>query len=377
MEKTNQESSIDINTYFSESFNTDENKYLPEFDTTIKNLLASEISGYSNLQIILVGRKSKSLFQPYIKQISETNALRQIEIIQIYSHTAHPLVRIVSPLCNHGKNKTEINQNKEVDDNTMETIILVDAINHGNEIRTVLEHYEDTKILKICGYLANKKTLSGLRKNHTDIQFSFVKIAEELDNYNAEQDRLQLIYQNRLIPIDSDHPYKIYALKFQIGAEDIKAYIISVLHPLVTDENEIQENQLLAKNIFSYTAELDYTNICAKFPELQSDKYNVDVIKIRFKIDETTSKMCITAMALVNIDSDIAYNNCSIPIIDKCCRHIIVPEEPKDKPQEKICPNCIDRTISLRLLQHIDSEIKKMLSKANITIDELAHYENM
>lgn len=376
MAESDEDIIVDMKHYFSEAYALDFEPYSKHVNNILDHLIKSEILNYKNSDVLVIGRKGVSLFQPYIKTVNRENNLQGIFTIQLFSHSKHPIIKMVQP-----HRYSDFKPLKQIECIRKrfygKVILLTDAINSGNEISEVIKTIDPKNISKICGYLANKDCLSELQKKYPRIQFSFIKIVNK-EEYTLEQDRLQLIYHSRLIPIDGEHPYQIYSLKYQLSPEDLVNHMDNIFSKFKLAETNLKKDELLVPNISSYTINLDYNILCQENPELIQQVYDIERLQVRFKIDPKESKLRIMALALVNntdIDinkqCNIEYKTCGINILKKMCETISIPHPMKDKPQEKICPLCIDLNISNFIIFYAEKELFKILESNGVKIDKM------
>lgn len=364
--------------YFKETFKQDHEPYSRNVHDALNKLIISEIVDHNNYNILVIGRKGLNLFQPYITAINQTNNLQDIYTIRLFSHTKHPMIRPVGPQ-RHSDHRP-INEKEPIKDgrSSLPYILLTDAINTGDEIQKVMNTIKPEDISKICGYLANKDSLSDLKKKYPRIQFSFIKIVNK-DEYYLEQDRLQPISQSRLIPTDGEHPYRIYSLKYQLSTEDLVNHMDNIFSIFREEGSRLKNDYLSIPNISSYTINLDYNKLCEENPELIQPYYDIEIMKVRFKIDPKISKLMIMALALTltnntdihtNGKCHIEFKKCGMNIHDKMCENDDMPIPMEDKPQEKICPLCIDLNISNFIIAYAEKELFKILESNGIKIEQ-------
>lgn len=376
MVEDNEVLNVDLAYYFSEAYKIEFEPYSKLVESDLDHLICSEILSYKFSDVFVIGRKGMNLFQPYIKKVNGKNNLQGIYAIQLFSFSEHPLIKILHPgrFSNFKPIKFIESLRKKYFGNV---ILLTDAIKSGNEIIEVIENLPPHKISKICGYLANKNGLSTLQKKYPYIQFSFSKIVDDA-NYDIEQDRLQLIYQSRLIPIDGDHPYRIYSLKYQISTEDLVVHINDLIGKFRLAGTDIKKDYLIVPQISSYTVNLDFNAVSQENPDLKQNLYEVERLQLRFKIDPKLSQLRIMALALdltsdpiLNGGCSIEYQNCGIKILKKMCETIYIPHPLKDNPHEKICPLCIDKNISNFVISYTERELFKILDSNGVKIEKL------
>ncbi len=367
---------IDLKYYFSQAYNTKSEPYSKNVESDLGQLIKSEIMNFKYSDVYVIGRKGINLFQPYIKKVNWRSNLQGIYVIQLFSFTEHPFVRILQPIRTSDFKLIRFFERirKKYFGNI---ILLTDAIKTGNEITEVIEGLQQFKISKVCGYLANKNGLSTLQKKFPDIQFSFVKIVDDI-NYDLEQDKLQYIYQTRLIPIDGDHPYRIYFLKFQISPDDLVTFVKQAIYKFKLVDADIIKDDLIVPDISSYTAILDFNTVSLENPDLKQDAFEVELIKMRFKIDPKLSQLRIMAIALdqtnnpiPNEGTPIKFPKCGIKIFNKMCEAMYIPRPLRDKPEEKICPLCIDMHISNYIIWYTERELFKILESRGVKIEKM------
>jgi hypothetical protein len=372
---------IDLKFYFSKAYKIDFDTYSKQVEETLATLISSEISNYKYSDVFVVGRKGINLFQPYIKKIKGNLDLQGIFAIQLFSFSEHPFVKIIYPIrfSNYKIIQLLDSVRKKFLGNT---ILLTDAINSGNEISEVIDNINPKNITKVCGYLANKNGLSLLQKKYPKIQFSFPRIMDD-DNYTIEQDNLQHIYHSRLIPIDGDHPYRIYSLKYQIDIDDLIVHIDRIINKFKSIENpDVKKDILIVPHISSYTINLNFNAFLNEYPDLKQDLFTIERFQMRIKFDPKISQLRIMVLALDIINSasltngdSIKYKQCGLKFLDKLCESIHLPTFLKDNPPEKICPLCVDNYISNLLLSHVERELVKFLEREGVKIEKMYQYD--
>jgi hypothetical protein len=377
MAENNRVQNIDFSYYFSEAYKIEFEPYSKRVESDLSNLINSEILKYKYSDVFVIGRKGINLFQPYIAKVNGKNNLQGIYAIQLFSFSEHPLVKILHPIYVSGFKPLRIFETFRKR-HSANKILLTDAIKTGHEIIEVIDTLKRDKISKVCGYLANKNGLSELQKEFPEIQFSFSKIVDDID-YDKEQDRLQHIYQSRLIPIDGDHPYKIYSLKYQISTDDLVIYVNDAISKFKLPDTDIKKDVLIVPHISSYTLNLDFEAVSKENPDLKQDFYEIERLQMRFKIDPKNSQLRIMALALdqtnnlvANGGHSIEFQKCGMKILKKICDGICIPNPLKDKPEEKICPLCIDVHISNFIISYTEKELFKILDSKGVKIERMA-----
>jgi hypothetical protein len=367
---------MDLKTYFAESYKTDFDTINKQVESDLNSLIKSEISKEKYSDVFVLGRKGISLFQPYIKKVNGENHLQGIYSIQLYSHSPHALIKLLHP---HRFSKflprklIEIFRKRR----SGNVILLTDAIKTGTEVVTIIdETIRPNSVKKVCGYLARRDGLLFLQKKYPKIQFSFPKIVDA-ENYDNEQDRLQHIYQSRLIPSDGDHPYRIYSLKYQIGITDILLIIDKIILKYKSpDYPEIKTDTLIVPHISSNTFYLDLDLFLRENTNLQQELYTIVRAKIRIKFDPKTSQLRIMALALDDVEADpesevtlIKYRQCNLDLKSKLCDVLVGPDMEETFPQ-KFCPHCLDVNISNTILDYVERELIKELVSNGIKIEK-------
>jgi len=376
MEEQNEDFIIDLKYYFSEAYKIDFGSFSKKIEFDLNNLIKSEILNYRYSDVMVIGRKSFNLFQPYIKKIKK-NPLQEIYTIKLFSFTEHPIVSTLHPSALDFFNPIqaiEILWKKIFG----KIILLTDAIKTGEEVSEVIENLTPDKISKVCGYLANKNGLSQLQKKYPKIQFSFLNIVNDT-NYDIEQDRLQYVYQSRLIPIDGDHPFEIYSLKHQMNFDDLNLLIINIINKYKSADKDVKKDQLIVEHISSYTINLDFNAVLKEKPDFNQKFFKIDRMQFRYKFDPIQSQLRIMVLALdltdpnllINEKQAIEYKQCGLKLPFKMCEGVFIPPSSKDNPQQKICPLCIDRNISKFIISDFELEFFKNLESIGVKIEKL------
>jgi len=369
---------MDLKTYFSESYNTKYETIKEKVEGDLDSLIKFEVSKEKYSDVLVLGRKGVSLFEPYIKKINGVNNLQGIYSIQLYSHTHHALIKILHPhrFSKFLPRKLIETVRKRTSGNV---ILLADAIKTGTEVSTVIDNtIQSEKVKKVCGYLANKQGLIFLQKKYPKIQFSFPNIVDA-NKYDDEQDKLQHIYQCRLIPSDGDHPYRIYSLKYQIGIDDLVSTIDKIVEKYKSPEYPIiKKDTLLIPHISSYTINLNLDSFLQEYANLQQNLYKIIRSQLRIKFDPNKSQLRIMALALDDTEADpvsesalIKYRQCGLDLQKKFCYELIGPEDDdKDTFPKKFCPLCLDINISNKLLDYVEVELINKLESNGIKMEK-------
>src|SRR5208337_879747 len=203
---------ITIDSLFSIQDDNDPDHTAEMLESEIYKLFQKTIQNEKPTNIIVIENKGWNLYQPYLKKLV---GFHPISRLKPFHYSRSPRLLLYS----------SINPNND-------TILLTDAVNYGKEINWVLSRNlfrflnSKERITKIVGYLATEEGLDNIRKRNPEVSLNFVKIVNSIPEYEKEQKRMRLVYQNRMEPIDGEHPFMMMRTDTRdIGIDTLKSII--------------------------------------------------------------------------------------------------------------------------------------------------------
>jgi hypothetical protein len=322
-------------------------------ESEISGLFQRTIQNDKPSNIVAIENKGWNLYQPYLKKLVGFHPISRLKPFQ-YSNS-HRLLLYSS-----------INPNND-------TILLTDAVKYGNEINGILcghilkRFHSKDRITKIVGYLATKEGLKNIQEKNPDVSADFVETVDSIPEYEDEQKRMRLVYQNRMEPIDGEHPYVMMRTdRRDIGIDTLKSIITSTVPDFYSGEYEITDNFLKIKNkksitIHFYNPEAFKVNL----NEFSKNTFNFEKIALRFKFSTTDSLLRVMGVAMTddkrsvfNVFHRLLKGKCSQNFPYKACRRYH-PLKRFNIIRSNFCPMCIDNNISRYVISNFLQSAEK------------------
>lgn len=309
-------------------------------ENEIQGLFRRTIQNDEPSNIVVIENKGWNLYQPYLKNLV---GFHPISRWKPFHYSVSPRLLLYSSI--NPKN---------------DTILLTDAVKFGTEINGILKEtvfkkfYSPDRITKIIGYLATEEGLQNIREKNPEVVLNFVKPVKTISEYDDEQKRMRLVYQNRMEPIDGEHPYMMLKPNTQgIGIDTVKSLIAESIPEFYSGEYEIFDNFLKIKNkksitVLFYNPEAFRVNL----KEYSKNTFNFEKIALRFKFSIKDSLLRVAAVAMtddkrspVNISSRLLQGKCGQNFPYKACQRYH-PLKRFNILRSNFCPMCIDNNIS-------------------------------
>jgi hypothetical protein len=189
--------------------------------------------------------------------------------------------------------------------------------------------YSKDRITKIIGYLATEEGLENIREQNTEVSLNFEKIVNSIPEYENEQKKMRLVYQNRMEPIDGEHPYMMLRTDIRdIGIDTIKSIISSSIPDFYSGDYEITDDFLKIKNKKSITVHF-YNPEAFKInlKDFSKNTFNFEKIALRVKFSTKDSVLRVMGVAMtddkrsfLNIFSRLIKGKCDQNFPYKACK---------------------------------------------------------
>ena len=329
-------------------------------ESEIYGLFQRTIQNEKPSNIIVIENKGWNLYQPFLKKLVGFHPISRLKPFQ-YSKSSRLL------------HYSSINPNND-------TILLTDAVKFGNEINGILCGtvfrllYSKEKITKIIGYLATKEGLDNIQEKNPDVSLNFVKIVNTISEYEDEQKRMRLVYQNRMEPIDGEHPYTLLRTETKdIGIDTVKSIITTALPDFYSGEFEITDDFLKIRNkksitVHFYNPEAFKVNL----RELSKNTFNFEKIALRFKFSTKDSVLRVMGVAMTD-DKRTSFTIFRRLLKGKCSQNFPYKACQRYHPLKRFnilisnfCPMCIDNNISRYVISNFIEAIEKNSEKSAI-----------
>jgi len=319
-------------------------------DTELLTFFNQEVVQNEEMNILPVMRKGLNLFHPYLENIKGMRTIVSIKPLNHQEHFSMDLRFISANYFNHGN------------------ILLTDAITTGSEIRKILT-YSPLKfkilggIKKVCGYMALKSALDELEKEYPGIKFSFLKVIEDLDEYNEEHKKIIYVYQKRMAPIDGEHGYFIIDSNPALSFTEIKDIIQESFRQRYGSCFELIDNDLGVETKHNFTVYF-YPPEEVLYNLFNIRLYNGDIIEklsIRFKYSSDDSKLRVMALSMPNLDKETLPQYLRRKIVGSCkrsfskrnCKINLILRLFISFNRNAQCSKCVDANISRTVLKDI------------------------
>jgi len=325
-----------------------------EIDSALLPFFNREVVQDKDTNVIAVERKGLNLFHPYLNSIK---GMRTIISIKPLNHAPYKMEYHFHSVLNFDRSY----------------ILLTDAISTGTEARTILNlSIFKIKALggykKVCGYIALKNSLDELQREYPEIEFRFLRIIEDLDEYYETHKKIIYVYQKRMEPIDEEHEFFVVDIKPELSVTEIKSHLMNIITQRFGDCAELQDNELGIGIRFNFTA---YFNEPEQFMDtafnirlLKDDV--LDKLAIRFKYSSDDAKLRVMALSMPHLNRESRIQFLRRRILGSCARK--VPKNHCKLPpywarlslpmnRSILCADCVDTNISKTLLDEIYSLI--------------------
>jgi hypothetical protein len=319
-------------------------------ENEIRPFFIKEVVQNVESDVIVVERKGLNLFRPYL---SDIQGFRNILSIKPFEYQ-HP----------HFFRYSSISLIKEKNRN----ILLTDAITTGTEVRKILRGsiFKSSRyggFRKVCGYLAMKKALDELSEEFPDIEFKFLRIADNSEEYNEEHKKLTYVYQNRMEPIDEEHPYTLFKIKKDIDIGALEEQIFELMKKRFGQDIILVNDELGISNKYNFTIHFeDPEKILQQFLNYQlnrSDK--LEKLAARFRFSSNDSRLRIMTVSMPNLKKETLIEGIRRLLLCSCQRNLhkrICKINSRNRfylnrYRGVICSNCVDKNISSNLLREI------------------------
>ncbi|MFA5407646.1 MAG: hypothetical protein WC343_02625 [Bacilli bacterium] len=316
----------------------------------LQELILNEVTIDSKPNVFILERKGKILFSPFFKDIRNNN--QGIYTMKIFDNLEAFRVRAYGlPL-----------------DPSKSTILLTDAIRNGGEFNKFLETGVSKRLIKVCGYLADKVTLERLTQEYPDTEFVFLTLVpgEDYRSYWTESAKLNCLFHSRMSPSDGEHPYVIQHITPSINISTLKEIIIESVEAFYSGPFTCKDDDNAREDYTGFTITLkepDSFLSNAEFPV--KHLYETPVWKLRFKFNTNESKLRIMALALPDYHPNRLQKLSmwlSRPCKSQFSQPICANLQGKVSQQglnTHVCPFCIDTNIALFAIQCLMDEVLK------------------
>ena len=331
---------ITVEKLFSIQDDEDPDRTAEMIENEIHGLIQKTIQNEKPSNIIVIENKGWNLYQPYLKKMVGFHPISRFKLFQ---HSKSPRLLLYS----------SINPNND-------TVLLTDAVNYGKEINGILSAkflkilYPKERITKVIGYLATREGLENIKKQNPEVSLNFVKIVNSITEYENEQKRMRLVYQNRMEPIDGEHPFvmlKTERENIEIGT--IKSIIASSISDFYSGEYQITDDFLKIKNKKSITVHFfNPEAFKLNLKQFSKNTFNFEKIALRFKFSTKDSVLRVMGVAMtdderkfLNMFYRLLKGKCDQNFPYKACQ-LYYPLRRFNVLYSQFCPMCIDNNIS-------------------------------
>jgi hypothetical protein len=337
-------------------------------ENEIQGLFQRTIQNDKPSNIVVIENKGWNLYQPYLKNLV---GFHPISRWKPFHYSMGPRLLFYS----------SINPNND-------TILLTDAVNSGTEINGILKQtvfktiYPQKRITKIIGYLAIEEGMKNIQEENPEVLLNFVKPVKSVSDYDAEQKRMRLVYQNRMEPIDGEHPYMILRPNKQdLDIDTIKSIIASSIPEFYTGDYEIIENLLKIRNKRSVTVHFyNPEAFGVNLKKYSRNTFNFEKLALRFKYSTKDSALRVAAVAMtddkrspINVISRLLQGKCGQNFPYKACKRYH-PLKRFNILRSSFCPMCIDNNISRFLISNFIIANEKISKTREIKWEVIERY---
>ena len=337
-------------------------------ENKIRGLFKRTIQNDKPSNIVVIENKGWNLYQPFLKDLVEFHPITRWKPFQ---YSMGPRLLLYS----------SINPNND-------TILLTDAVKCGKEVNGILRQsvfkkfYSPDRITKIIGYLATEEGLKNIREQNPDVILDFVNPVKTISEYEDEQKRMRLVYQNRMEPIDGEHPYMTLRPNRQnLDIDIIKSIVASSIPEFYTGEYDIIENFLKIKNKKSFTVHFyNPEAFRINLKEYSKNTFNFEKTALRFKFSTTDSLLRVAAVGMtddkrtpINVISRLLRGKCGQNFPFKACQKYY-PLKRFNILKSSFCPMCIDNNISRFLISDFIIASEKISEKQDIKWEVVEKY---
>jgi hypothetical protein len=320
---------------------------------------------FENVDIVITSdRQARHLF---------ANSIRELENLGI----THVNLKHIS----HNLPPSEIQSKKQTRKLSIpnsKIMILVDAINHGNEINDIVEFVkENGGILKsIYAYLINKDTFERLQSEpyFKDILIEGKHIVQS-DEYSTIHEKFIAFNHTLKNPTDSEHLYARYLLAPRITKDDTNKMIIYIKNrlsketPFYSNENSLAADSNLHRRFTIETKDnpsIESIGIDEKIAKIAS----LERLQIRFNINNEAQKhshITTTVIPVVDVSiEDILKTKDCNNIIDSCnYDDSNISESSIGDYHYIICPQCLENHIATAVHVQIMRFLSDYLNKTS------------
>lgn len=366
-----EEPEFTVESMFSLEADCDPDQTAESIENEINRLFQKTIQNDKPSNIVVIENKGWNLYQPYLKKLV---GFHPISRWKPFHYSRSPRLLLYA----------SINPNND-------TILLTDAVKCGTEINGILGQsvfkrlYSKDKITKIIGYLATDEGLKNIQDQNTDVALSFVKVVDSVSAYEDEQKRMRLVYQNRMEPIDGEHPFII----LRSDAEDlnitlIKQIIEDSIQEFYNGDYCITDNRLKIKDKKGVTVHFhspEAFNINLKEYSKRTFRFEKIALRFKYSIKDGTLRIAAVAMTddkrnLTTIVSRVLRGKCGQNFPYKACRRYH-PLKRLNILRSSFCPMCIDNNISRYVISSFFEASRKVSEKRNIKWEIIERYDGI
>jgi len=354
-------------------------------ENELSELIDCEFPKTESYNIILTERKGLFLFHPLLDRLKHNG----VSSIKLFKVKAKSDIEITGKL---------IRNNIIFDPKPgCSTVILTDAIGHGNELNELLEVMNIPAITKVVAYIAKKEGYEKLKENYPTIDFRY-KIPIENSAYLAGQRRLQTVYQSRMERMDEEHPVIKFKIEPTIPIPLLNRMIRSAIVSFYEGEIDYSNDNLGIDVLQGFTVTFfDVKKILNMNFQIDPSHMKLDRVQLRFRYCQETS--CLSVMGLALPDSCTSYlkfnlyraliGRCHLRIPFKLCKtlspisksHVakicsIIYKRNPHPFCDIYCPYCVDLNVSQDLFYRFFIEFSKKMTASNFKCEQVRDFEN-
>lgn len=352
--------SITVESVFSIIDDNDPDQTAETLENTIGEMFQKTIQNEKPSNIVVIENKGWNLYQPYLKKLVGFHLLSRLKP---FHYSASPRILVYKSL----------NPNND-------TILLTDAVKFGKEINGILKGsvfkflHSKKRITKVVGYLATEAGLKNIREKNPEVSLNFAKTVHSFEEYDDEQKRLRLVYQNRMEPIDGEHPYMLLRTENRdIEIDTIKTIILASISDFYSGEYEMVNDPLKITKKKSVTVHFfNPDSFKMNLKEFSKNTFNFEKIALRFKFSTTDCSLRVMGVAMTDDKRTLA--NCGYRLVKGKCDqnfpykacHVYRPLKRFNILFSRFCPMCIDNNISRYVISNFIESAGKSPEYRNI-----------
>ncbi len=346
---------------------TKENENIP---TSIEEIFEDILKKDPNLIVTKIKGELNKLIEDCVLENSSSN-----EIYTIGRSGLHLFETFFSVLMEHGFNvgvfrtfrlmQIQIIKGEEIKENE-NILLLVDAINKGDEIEKVIDTLGQSRINKIVGYIIRENTKEKLKEKYPNIDFCFFHIAQDKKEYVGKHNELTTFFHSKLTPLDSEHHYK--KLMINTNETDKVKYLVkeALKNTIgVASKDIIESTEKLhfnPKNNIKYSLELENRETIKGLYISNDIKGCVETdrlqVRIRGRAKHSSFEFSLLPLCIPEILDPSNLSKICIDLGIDCGVSKLSDENPEKKIKVCFCSDCLEKILSKRFSEALIEQLK-------------------